>query len=599
MYLVTAQGALTGTTFPLPVNGPLQVVFTGYFIVSQAGNIVFNLRPYDDIIIGIGNALSGGGSVSAVSTNFYPGVFSGTTTPYMGYPLMFVTNAARHSSAPDNCDYGTLNFSAPGIYPFEIDYNGGGDGNVMNVYYNGGNSRGPSGFLIPPISVVTAPPQPSPGTQNLILTPTGGNSNLVLQGSQVTLNLALTATFVTQPYIPILEGGIGQVYIYNDPINPTFTFPTYYGATPDGPSASVDDFLVIGDNTAWQGQVALRWDAALSRFELYYNGSQSLASNQLLAPNVQSTTLTITQEDIAWFDASGPEYDVFQATSQGGGKFANIAVYYQLNPNYPTGAAVQVSPTTVVQDGTAKTFTVTLARPLPPSQNNTVMGVAFSGTQPVPGSVTVTPNLGTIASIPNWLVSYTVTATWASAAVASTSTMSFAFDAPSITFLGGVSIGGAAVDAFSTLTDYAYQGTAPSQAITLQAGNAQTPYNVSLQEFNGSTPLSETKIGNTTTLVATWVSYSNDFSTTSFYIVKSGQTSPPTLLGSVLASSAVITSIGGGAYQAVYTLTASTSQFNLLVETSTYNFGFQGTTTDNNNPPYYLDTNAYESEHFI
>src|SRR5208282_4536944 len=81
------------------------------------------------------------------------------------------------------------------------------------------------------------------------------------------------------------------------------------------------------------------------------------------------------------------------------------------------------------------TFTVTLARPLPPIQNNTVMSVTFSGA--IPTGVTVTPNLVTIGGVAGWLVSYTVTATWPAAAVATTSTMFFTFVAPSITFLGG------------------------------------------------------------------------------------------------------------------------------------------------------------------
>ena len=807
--VVTAQGAFSGALVPTQfgASNTFQMVLTGYFVVSRAGSTQFNWFVDDDYLLGIGSAISGGGSASAVSVSKYPGPYAGTTTPFKGYPLLMVSNRNRNGSAPAASYYGTLNFSAPGIYPFEIDFmNTGGAPSQLQLTLNGtggGSGTAMNGTVIPPVTIVGAPIASPPGNQNLVLTPTGGNPNLLLQGQQVTLSLLLqNVPFITQNYILILEGNPGQIYIYNDPLSPTFSFQSYYGATPDGPSAAINDFTIVGDNTSWQGQTSLRWDAALSKFELYYNGSQALANNQLFAPNVQSTTLTITQEDIAWFNAAGPEYDVFKATSAGGGKFTNIPVYYLLNPNYPAGESVQVSPLTVVTgappppppaltpirrvswsnniglngnagfgpgtvltiygrgegtlfpstvvagsqvilsgfvgnfpfnshsglgstgpatsfnlngtytvqavtsavvggvevcpvfsliapgvastrsldfhtgsgsgvvvtsgwsflsvvppSSTATSFTVTLARPLPPSQNNTILGVSFSGTQPT-GTTTVTPNFATIAGVANWLVSYTVKATYASAAVASTSTMTFSFTAPSITFLGGsynvtaaantsggntayagtfspVPVSGSLVtiagfvahagnngtfavqpsssgsslvlnnaagiaeshvatatvlDAFTTKINYVYPASVPASAvITLQASGSTGPVNVSLTESNGGNPVSVAGIGTSTTLVATWVSSANNFGNTTFYITPQGGSR--TTLGVVPSSSAVITSIGGGKYQAVYTLVANTSAF---TGPTVYQFSYLGACTDNSSVSY-TDTNFYSS----
>jgi hypothetical protein len=632
-------------------NTVFKMVWQGSFVVAQPGNYNMQMSVDDSCIICIGNG------ATLVSGNIY-NPYGQTTGPFTGYPVLMAANSSKsnngvQSPSPESS---IINFPTAGIYPFEIDYNNFlGPGGELDISFNGQT-------IIIPVTLLAVPAQPSPGNGNLLLTPTGGAANLLIQGQQVTLTLVLqNVRFQTQQFISVLEGNIGQVYIYNDPINPTFSFlppgVTYYGSLPDGPSAVADDFTLVGDNTAWQGQISLRWDSVVSKFELFYNGSQALTNSQLLLPNVQLTTLTITQDDIAWFNNSNTSYDVFQATSAGGGKFAGIPVYYQLNPNYPAGSAVQVSPAAVNADGTPKTFTVTLARPLPPFQNNTAMNVAFSGAQPVLGSVSVTPNLVTIAGVANWLVSYTVTATWASAAVATTSTMQFSFIAPSITFLGGgyiltaaanaiggntayagtfspVPLAGSSVviagfiapanngtfvvqagstgtslivnnaagvtevhaatatvlDVFTTKINYIYPlSVQPSALITLQAFNATNPVNVSLTELNGGTPVATAGISATTTVTATWVSANNNFSDTTFYITPNGGARQT--LGVVHVGSAVITSIGGGRYQAVYTLAADTSG---IFDSSTYQFSYLGTCTDSTSVSY-TDTNFYNS----
>lgn len=628
-------------------NTVFKMVWQGSFVVQQPGNYNIQMSVDDSCIICIGNG------ATLVSGNIY-NPYGQTTGPFTGYPVLMAANSSKANNAAQspNPESSIINFPTAGIYPFEIDYNNfEGPGAELDISFNGQT-------IIIPVALLAVPAQPSPGNGNLLLTPTGGAGNLLIQGQQVTLSLALqNVQFQTQSLIPILEGNVGQIYIYNNPLSPVFSFLSYYGATPDGPSAAVADFVLVGDNIAWQGQMSLRWDSTVNKFKLSYNGSQSLADNQLFAPNVQFTTLTVTQDDIAWFNGSSASYDTFQATSAGGGKLANIPLYYLLNPNYPASSAVQVSPATVIADGTPKTFTVSLARPLPPLQNNTAMNVAFGGAQPVLGSVSVTPNLATISGVPNWLVSYTVTATWAVAVVATTSTMQFSFIAPSITFLGGsytltaaaTAVGGntayagafspipptgslvavsgfltvanngpfvvqagstgtslilnnaagvseshaalaTVLDAFTTQVNYTYPfSVQPSAIITLQAVNVTNPVNVSLTELNGGTPVGTAGIGATTVLTATWISANNNFSNTTFYITPQGGVRQS--LGVVPSSSAVITSIGGGKYQAVYTLSVSTSGF---FNSNTYQFGYLGTCTDSTFVSY-TDTNFYNS----
>lgn len=352
-------------------NTVFKMVWQGSFVVQQPGNYNIQMSVDDSCIICIGNG------ATLVSGNIY-NPYGQTTGPFTGYPVLMAANSSKANNAAQspNPESSIINFPTAGIYPFEIDYNNfEGPGAELDISFNGQT-------IIIPVALLAVPAQPDPGNGNLLLTPTGGAGNLLIQGQQVTLSLALqNVQFQTQSLIPILEGNVGQIYIYNNPLSPVFSFLSYYGATPDGPSAAVADFVLVGDNIAWQGQMSLRWDSTVNKFKLSYNGSQSLADNQLFAPNVQFTTLTVTQDDIAWFNGSSASYDTFQATSAGGGKLANIPLYYLLNPNYPASSAVQVSPATVIADGTPKTFTVSLARPLPPLQNNTAMNVAFGGAQ--------------------------------------------------------------------------------------------------------------------------------------------------------------------------------------------------------------------------
>lgn len=606
---VTAVGtdAGTGQTFLPPGNNypgngfAFQWVYKGNLVVAQAGNYELDIVCDDSYILGFGTNGTGGTvtrpNIAGQPSNnqlvgFQTGIdqfgaSDGGRTIYQGFPIVMVANASNSTIAGFAGGNGPgapffraiVNFSQPGIYPFEIDYNNYQGACEFQMTYNGGGNR-LNGLVFRPVTIQVPPSQPPVGGGALQLL--GGPTTVLIQGNQLTLNLNISNVhFATQSYMPILEGIPGQVYVYNDPVNNVFTFPSFYGSTPDGPSAAANDFYLASDNTAWQGQLSLRWDATKSQFELFYNGSQQQTPGQLFQPNVQSTTLTVTQEDIAWFNPANKSYDVFQVTT-GGGKIFNIPVFYLFNPNFPTGAAVIVSPTTVTA-GTSPNFTVTLARPLPPLQNNVAMSVQFTGTQPT--SVSVTPNFGTIGGIANWLISYTVSTSWANATIASTSTMTFSFTAPNITFLGATS-----VDTFGTLNNYSFVGTKPSITITVQP-DPNVPENVGLQELNAGQQLQpgSVNIGAVTTLIATWTSGFNNFQNTTFYITPFG--GKRIALGTVPASSATIMSIGGGQYQATFRLDANTIGY---TNANKYQFSYVGVCADTSSVSY-TDSMLYPS----
>ncbi|MHB8857268.1 MAG: DUF7948 domain-containing protein [Bellilinea sp.] len=86
-------------------------VFTGQFTIAQAGDVTYDFYSDDGFIFGVGNRAT---RVSGVYTN----PPTSGMTPFENYPVMgsvnVPTSPVRNSV--------TVNFPAPGVYPFEIDY---------------------------------------------------------------------------------------------------------------------------------------------------------------------------------------------------------------------------------------------------------------------------------------------------------------------------------------------------------------------------------------------------------------------------------------------------------------------------------------------
>lgn len=117
--------------------GSFQAVFTGSLTIANGGNLLLSFFVDDGYVIGIGG---GATYVSGSLVNPFP---SGAT-PFTGYPIVGAFNG---QSGPQERDV-TVNFPAPGTYPYEVDYfECCGDGLAMTFGDRGNSAMPPTGNL--------------------------------------------------------------------------------------------------------------------------------------------------------------------------------------------------------------------------------------------------------------------------------------------------------------------------------------------------------------------------------------------------------------------------------------------------------------------
>lgn len=135
-YTLNSNSVATGAVpvFPAPLitTYPTQTTYSnfnfcvyGNIYIPQAGNYTFVLTNHDDVIWGIG----GGATLVSASAEFDGSpstvVLSSTgqtITVVNGYPLIPRGNYSSGSDNTYSVSTVVVNFSAPGIYPIEIDY---------------------------------------------------------------------------------------------------------------------------------------------------------------------------------------------------------------------------------------------------------------------------------------------------------------------------------------------------------------------------------------------------------------------------------------------------------------------------------------------
>jgi len=193
-----------------------------------------------------------------------------------------------------------------------------------------------------------------------------------------------------QSYIPVLENTSGYIYIYNDPSLNIFSFQTYNGFAVDKTTVLQNyPTGVLGlsaNNTEWNGRLAFAYSGGNSQFG--YNGAA-------IDANVVSTSLVLSDADIAWYQDSNKSLDIYVGSGVSNGAITG-AVYgvqaiatlvnYLLDPHLASD--VSVSPLTIIGDGTQKTFTISLIKPLPPLQSNTAATIIWGGTVLTTNSIT-------------------------------------------------------------------------------------------------------------------------------------------------------------------------------------------------------------------
>jgi hypothetical protein len=344
--MLADQQTVTGTyssSVPIPgdTGGPILLSMVAEFVVAHAGTIDFTSYSNQGYIIGCPGATFAGGS------NTFSGV---TNTPIQNYPALAGRNGDFPGTSNTVVDNFSLNFPAPGRYPFEIIFASGPfSERQFNLLANSA--------MITPIALVTTPPAPAAGTSFLQLTPT--NAGPDIQGNTQTFTLTISGINIfSVPFIPVLEGHAGTLFIGNSGTT-LFNFPAIPGGAGVNFQAALSSGMlaISGNNGEWQGRVALGTNG-VDQFLLNFNGAAVDAG-------VQSTALTVTAADIAWFDSGNNSFDVYGVTSTGGGSSTTVNIFWLV-----MATIASVSPSTLVGNGSKQTVTVSLAKPLPPLQTN-------------------------------------------------------------------------------------------------------------------------------------------------------------------------------------------------------------------------------------
>jgi hypothetical protein len=563
-----AAGQFTSLTYFSESMNAYNGNYQGSFIVSTAGTYTFYFLVDDSWIMWINGATRVGGAFSGSA----PPAPKAAGMTFMGYRL---TGAAPIELA----DYVYVNFPAPGIYPFEI---GHGEKSNINGHsylvctYTAGLGAAPSQAGVTygqDISARSIPSRPPPAgatpTGVLQLTPTGGASNFKISGNTITLNLNVVGVpYVTKPYIPVLEGTSGKLYLYNDPANPTFSFPTYNAQSVDKTAAASSVFQLSGNNSAHQGRLGVTYDG--TNFVLNYNGSA-------LAPQVDSTLITIADADVAWYNSVTKSFDVFTPTASGGGDTYPIEIDYMVMPT-----VASVTPTSLPANGSSQQFVVTLNKPMSPQQQgakNTGNTVHASASMTGGASVTaVTPNIDGNG----WLTGWTITATVPVLTTNATAALSMTVNG-TLTYLSG--------DHFVTGT-VTYLNNVQVGTVTLVGQTFVPPvaYSFSLTPKTGAAPNYIVTAG--VTITAQVYTYTNDAVGLNFIARPAGTSNQFTLGAGSLSSTSTGVVNGQTVYFSAFTLSYDSTN---LDSSPGDQIGFVATDSTSGLSVTYWDSNTYSN----
>jgi hypothetical protein len=404
--------------FVLDIRSSLVVKTAGFYTFFMNYANVSSAALY----IGGGATFSSQNVQGGNTGNVFP-----ATGPNTGFPLAIAAtnmSAVAHPFQVSSYIY----FPNPGTYPiqaiynqylsvqcsydnngyWEITYLAGQQNQNIQQGYSGGYGLQP----FPVSNIAVAPPPGVAGTGQLRLSPTGGTAGLKLQGTTDTLTLTIqNVTYTTFPYVPLLEGTAGHLFVTNgEGTQPRYQFQTYNGNAITGDAArmtaAVNDGVLSlsGSNTSWQGRLSLNTDATNNFFDLTYDPSTRFDAG------VDKTELTITAEDIAWFFPTGNTFDLFQGAS--GDITLGIEIDYMVNPGL-NSPSYTIAPTSGVSaNGAVHNFTLTLSKPFSGQQQGTVGNTGNTIVASVVGSGGVT--VGTLVPqfngkfLTGWIVPVTI-----------------------------------------------------------------------------------------------------------------------------------------------------------------------------------------------
>lgn len=525
---------------------------TGSFVVTTPGTYTFYMNYAN-----VGStALWVGGGATFSSQNAFGGNLSGggtvlfpASSPTKGYPLAIAATNPTAVAHP-NVVSSYITFPTAGVYPFEAIYNqylscqfSYNHNSYWQITYlqgaqnqNVGQGIGGAGFQNLPVVLVAAPPAGPNPTGALRLTPTGGAAGLKVQGQTDTLTLTIqNVPYTSIAYMPILEGTAGSLFVYNNAGATAFDFQTYNGFAVDRTAAATSDFVVTANNSAINGLFNVT--AQSTHFLLNYNGG----AFAFAAPGSQisSSDLTLTADDIAWFDGTaGPEFktfDLFSPVGGAGGTAFSIAVDYMTRPTIQS-----VSPASLQANGVAQAVTINLSKPMSPQQQ----GLYGTGNTVVPSASVsggasigvLTPILDAAGFLQGWSANITVPISSTNGSVTLTVNVS-----GTLTYLSGTTF-------VTTTVPYIVN----SQTVIPTIGNQFVPpVAVSLTVVPGNT-----SGGAAQTLTATIYTFDNNACTCQFQRKSTAVGAIAINIGAGVLTNSYTGIVGGKtAYYKVFTLT--------------------------------------------
>ena len=311
------NGNFTGT-IPAQGNGyqagvgtlnTFDAVFTGAFTVAAAGQVTYNFYTDDGFILGIGSDAAGDQPtrVGGANTNPPPNGL----TPFENFAVMGAYNVPT-SPAGNQI---TVNFPAPGTYPYELDY-----------------SECCGGQLAVTVATTTATgTQGVPPTGSLTLSP----NTVATQAAGVQQTFTVLASYASGAAIPnlpvtltIVGANAQRLQATTDSTgHATFTYTATYAGTD-----TVQAVAWISGLASYSGQVTIQWTQpptpppvpqTVTQGWVGSPASQSTVTGQV--PITLASGVTLSSGTVTMWPASNPSAVTTLASNVSGSGGATLA----------------------------------------------------------------------------------------------------------------------------------------------------------------------------------------------------------------------------------------------------------------------------------
>ena len=557
----SAGSPVSSVSWP-PYTQNFNCIILGNILVPAPGNYTLTMTYKDSAMWGIGTSTTG-----AIPTWSGKGTYTGcvgqTATANSNYPLLSAPCLSSGSGGVIGTGTNVVNFPQAGVYPIELNWDYWyHSGRVLHVTANSAE--------LAPVTLISAPPSSSP-SGNLTITPAGGATNLQIANQPITLTVNISGiTFAQQSYAPVLEGTAGTLYLYNDPTNNVFNFQSYNGNAVNKTAAAPAVFgLSSADNTAYQGLFSVGFDG--TNFTLNYNGN---TANPNSTSRVNSTSLIVTADDIAWYNNANQSFDVFVPSGSQGGTSFNFEVDYMNKPSVSS-----ISPTTISANGGSNTLSISLNKAFSPEQQG---ALNTGNTVNCSCSITGATSTGTPVAVLDsggWLTGWNVPFTAPVATTNQTLNVNLTVNG-TLTYLSG--------NSFVTNTVTYISGVVGT--ITANGTSFVPP---SAQSFS-SVPAGPSISSLTTSMTVTgqvFTTGGNDSVSLNFFSQVSGSSSQVVIGAGVLQSSSPATIGGASGYLQTFTLTFNPNFY--ISSSPGSNLGFNATDNVSGLTCSYTSTTVY------